>query len=151
GKVESERSTIGLYFADKAPDRLLLGDGIPGLFGLGSGIDIPPGEKNYIIRDSMTLSADVRVYGAAAHAHYLGKEMKATATLPDGSTKPLLWIKNWDFNWQEQYSYKQPVILPKGTRIDVSVRYDNSAENPKNPSNPPKRVLWGEESLDEMG
>jgi roadblock/LC7 domain-containing protein len=99
----------------------------------------------------MTLPVDVKVFGAGAHAHYLGREMKATATLPDGREQPLLWIKDWDFNWQEQYNYKQPVLLPKGTRIDVSISYDNSADNPRNPTNPPKRVQWGEQSSDEMG
>jgi hypothetical protein len=151
GKVESERATVGIYFADKAPEVTMFGGGLPYLFGIGSGLDIPPGEKNYTIKDSMTLPVDVKLFGAAAHAHYLGKEMKATATLPDGRTQPLLWIKDWDFNWQEQYNYKDPVLLPKGTRIDVSISYDNSADNPRNPTNPPKRVQWGEQSFDEMG
>ena len=66
--------------------------------------------------------------------------MKATATLPDGSTRSLLWIKDWDFNWQDGYVYKQPFTLPKGTRIDVTITYDNSAENPRNPISPPRRA-----------
>ncbi len=143
GKPETEKSLIGLYFADKAPERRMIGIGAPGLFGFGSGIDIPPGEKNYIIRDSFTIPADVKAYAAVAHAHYLARDMKATATLPDGSTKPLIRIPDWDFNWQETYNYKQPFDLPKGTRIDVSITYDNSTDNPRNPSNPPKRVLFG--------
>jgi len=151
GKPETERSVVGIYFAERAPEKRLLGIGLPFLFGIGSGLDIPPGEKTYTIQDSTILAADVRVLSAAAHAHYLGKEMKATATLPDGTTQPLLWIQDWDFNWQEGYVYKQPVFLPKGTRIEVSITYDNSADNPRNPSNPPKRVQWGEQSFDEMG
>ncbi len=151
GKPEMEKSLIGLYFADKPPERRMIGIGAPGLFGFGSGIDIQPGEKNYTIRDSFTIPADVKAYAAVAHAHYLARDMKATATLPDGSTKPLIWIPDWDFNWQETYNYKQPFDLPKGTRIDVSIAYDNSTDNPRNPSNPPKRVLFGEESFDEMG
>jgi mono/diheme cytochrome c family protein len=151
GKPETERSTIGIYFADKAPEKRLMGVGLPFLFGIGSALDIPPGADNYTIQESTTLPTDVRVYGVAAHAHYIGKEMKATATLPDGTTQPLLWIKDWDFNWQEQYTYKQPVLLPKGTKVDVSIRYDNSSGNPRNPSDPPRRVQWGEQSFDEMG
>src|SRR5258708_1486115 len=77
--------------------------------------------------------------------------MKVTAMLPDGSTKPLIWIQDWDFNWQEPYLYKDPFVIPKGTRIDAVIKYDNSADNPRNPSNPPKRAQWGEESFDEMG
>ena len=151
GKPETEHSIIGLYFAEKGPEKKLLQVAVPPLFGLESGVDIAPGVKTYSIHDSTTLAADVSVLSAFAHAHYIGKEFKATATLPDGSTRPLLWIKDWDFNWQEQYTYKEPVSLPKGTRIDVTIGYDNSADNPRNPSNPPKRVLWGEQSFDEMG
>jgi hypothetical protein len=77
--------------------------------------------------------------------------MKVEATLPDGSTAPLLWIPNWDFNWQEFYVYRQPVMLPKGTRVDATIRYDNSAGNRRNPHDPPERVLWGLHSTDEMG
>jgi Tol biopolymer transport system component len=151
GRPETEKSMVGIYFADKAPERVMNGIGLPALFGFGAGIDIPPGEQNYTIQDSLTLPVDVKVYGASAHAHYLAKEIKATATLPDGSIKPLIWIQDWDFNWQEQYTYKAPFTLPKGTRIDAMLRYDNSADNPRNPSNPPKRALFGEESSDEMG
>jgi Tol biopolymer transport system component len=151
GKPETEKSVVGIYFAEKAPERNMTGIGLPALFGFGASIDIPPGEKNYTIQDSLTLPVDVKVYGAAAHAHYLAKEIKATATLPDGSVKPLIWIQDWDFNWQEQYTYKAPFTLPKGTRIDALLHYDNSADNPRNPSNPPKRALFGEESFDEMG
>src|SRR5262245_43596059 len=151
GKVETEKATLGIYFAEKNPDRKLLGIGLPAVFGFGAGIDIPPGEKSYTIQDAFTLPVDVKAYSAAAHAHYLAKEMKATATLPDGSTKPLIWIQDWDFNWQEPYNYKAPFILPKGTRIDAVLKYDNSTDNARNPSNPPKRAQFGEESFDEMG
>jgi hypothetical protein len=151
GKPETERSLVGLYFAEKAPERRLMTIGVPALFGVGNGIEIPSGEKNYAIQDSTILAADVQALGVAAHAHYLGKEFKATATLPDGTVQPLVWIRNWDFNWQEQYTYKRPLLLPKGTRIDVSISWDNSTANPRNPSRPPQRVLWGEQTFDEMG
>ena len=73
-----------------------------------------------------------------------------TATLPDGSTKPLLWIQDWDFNWQTTYAFKQPVKLPAGSCIDVVSYYDNSADNPRNPNDPPRVVTWGEQTTDEM-
>jgi mono/diheme cytochrome c family protein len=151
GKPETEKSLIGLYFAEKPPEKHLFSVGLPALFGFGAGIDIPPGQTDYTIKDSFTVPGDVNVYSAIAHAHYLAKEMKATATLPDGSTKPLIWIQDWDFNWQDTYIYKKPVALPKGTRIDVTLTYDNSDDNPRNPITPPKRALWGEQSFDEMG
>jgi len=80
----------------------------------------------------------------------LCKDMKVTATLPDGSTKPLIWIKDWDFNWQNAYRYRDPIDLPKGTRIDLVYTFDNSENNPHNPVHPPVRIHWGEETKDEM-
>jgi mono/diheme cytochrome c family protein len=151
GKPETERSTIGLYFADGPPDRRLITPGLPGFFGALAGIDIPPGDKAFTIKGTLNVGRDMHALSIAAHAHYLGKEFKVTATLPDGSTKPLLWIQDWDFNWQDRYDYKEPVLLPKGTRIDAIITYDNSAENPRNPCNPPRRVRWGVQSFDEMG
>jgi len=151
GKPQREQSTIGIYFAQSAPERRMANLQLPGLFGVGAGIDIPAGEKTYAIESSATLPVDVTLFAVNPHAHYLGKEMKATATLPDGTSRPLLWIQDWDFNWQDGYNYKEPVVLPKGSRIDVRIVYDNSAGNPRNPSSPPRRVQWGEQSTDEMG
>ena len=151
GKAEREQSTIGIYFAKTPPERRMMNLQLPGLFGVGAGIDIPAGDKSYAIESSATLPVDVKIFAANPHAHYLAKEMKATATLPDGTTRPLLWIQNWDFNWQDGYNYKEPVLLPKGSRIDVRISWDNSAANPHNPSTPPTRVQWGEQSTDEMG
>ena len=151
GKAEQEASTVGLYFTDKAPTKRFSGIQLPPLFGLVAGVDIPPGDKDFTIEDSFVLPVDVKAFGTGAHAHYIGKEMTLTATFPDGQVKKLLWIKDWDFAWQEQYAYADYVLLPKGTKLDGSVRYDNSADNPRNPSNPPRRVTWGEQSTDEMG
>jgi mono/diheme cytochrome c family protein len=151
GKPEIEKSAVGLYFAETPPDRKIVTPGMPGFFGLLAGIDIPPGEKAFTINGELTMSRDMRVLSVMAHAHYLGKEFKVTATLPDGSIEPMLWIKDWDFNWQDRYDYKQPLFLPKGTRIDAAITFDNSADNPRNPCNPPRRVGWGVQSFDEMG
>lgn len=151
GKPETERSTVGIYFAGAPPERKLRDMNSPAFFGVLANIDIPPGEKNYTVKGTMRLFANMRAYSVMAHAHYLGKEIKADATLPDGTTRPMLWIQDWDFNWQDRYTYKEPILLPKGTRIDVTITYDNSADNPRNPCNPPRRVQWGLQSSDEMG
>jgi hypothetical protein len=151
GKPEKERSTIGLYFSSTPPPRKVRELAAPGLFGALANIDIPAGEKAYVVKGTARTFANMRAYSVMAHAHYLGKEMKAIATFPDGTTKPMLWIKDWDFNWQDRYVYKEPVDLPKGTRIDVTITWDNSADNPRNPCNPPRRVQFGLQSYDEMG
>ncbi len=151
GKPETEKSLIGIYFTDTPPAKNVMTIGLPELFGFGAGIDIAPGETNYTITDSFTLPAGIKVYSASAHAHYLARQMKVLATLPDGSMRPLIWIDDWNFNWQDTYVYKEPFTLPKGTRLEATLVYDNSADNPRNPLNPPRRALWGEQSYDEMG
>jgi len=151
GKVEREQATIGFYFADAPPTRTLATVQLPVIFGALAGIDIPAGEKHFVIKDSFTFPIDVDVIGGGAHAHYLAKDMRMTAVMPDGTTKDLMKIPAWDFNWQERYYFKQPIRLAKGTRLDVEISYDNSSENPNNPSSPPKRVRFGQQSTDEMG
>ena len=151
GKVEKEASTVGIYFADRAPTKRFTGIQLPPLFGVFKGIDIPAGAKDYTIQDSYELPIDIKAFCVAAHAHYLGKQMKLTAQLPDGQIRTLLLISDWDFAWQDQYQFKEFVSLPKGTRLNVTISYDNSSENPRNPTSPPKRVHWGEGSTDEMG
>jgi len=151
GKPEREQATIGFYFADGPPKRTLTALQMPPLFGALSGIDIPAGEKRFSIGDSFVLPTDMDVISAGAHAHYLAKTMRMTATLPDGGKRNLFRISDWKFNWQERYSFNQPVRLPKGTRLDVEITYDNSMDNPTNPTNPPRRVTFGEQSTDEMG
>jgi mono/diheme cytochrome c family protein len=151
GKVEHERGKMAIYLAKRPPSKRLNSLQVPPMFGFASGIDIPAGEKRYTIKDSFVLPVDVEAFGARGHAHYLARDMKMTATLPDGSTKGLLWIADWDFGWQDSYFFKTPFALPKGTRIDSEIVYDNSETNPRNPNSPSKRVKWGLGTLDEMG
>ena len=148
-KPEAEKSLIGFYFAKKAPDRMLTRIQMPPHYSLFSGLDIPAGEKDFVLRDSYTLPVAVDGVGIGAHAHYLATKLQMTATLPGGEVKTLLLIKDWDFAWQDRYYFKDLVPLPAGTRLDAEIHWDNSAENPHNPSNPPIPVSWGEESKDE--
>jgi hypothetical protein len=151
GKVQMEKSTVGLYFASGPPTQAFTTIQLPPLFSVFEGIDIPAGQERYTVQDSFVIPIDVKAFSVGAHAHYLGREMKLTATLPDGTVKTLLWIKDWDFSWQERYRFTDFVSLPRGTKLDAVVSYDNSAANKRNPSRPPVRVTWGEESTDEMG
>lgn len=145
GKRERDQSQVGIYFTKKPAEHVVTGISL-----LNHDLNIPPGEKRYEARASVRLPVDVTALGIAPHMHLLGREMKATAETPDGQTIPLVWIKDWDFNWQDQYAFAEPIHLPKGTKIQVVAYYDNSAENPANPNNPPRRVRWGEETTDEM-
>lgn len=146
GREETIRPSLGLFFGDAPPTRE------PVLIKLGSkAIDIPAGDATHTISDTYVLPADVDVLSVYPHAHYLAKDVKGLATLPDGTTKWLIWIKDWNFNWQDEYRYATPVFLPKGTAVTMRYLYDNSAANLRNPHQPPKRVRYGPRSSDEMG
>lgn len=146
GKAETLQSSLGFFLSEKPPTKNAL------IVTLASeSIDIAPGAKDYTIRDTYVLPTDIEVLALLPHAHYLGKEIRGYARLPDGTSKWLIYIKDWDFNWQGVYRYVRPVPLPKGTRLTMRIAYDNSEENVRNPSTPPRRVLYGPESSDEMG
>ncbi|MHC5544330.1 EF-hand domain-containing protein, partial [Singulisphaera rosea] len=154
GKAEREQTSFGLHFAKNPPQKRLLGTQVPMAFGLGTKLRSPgikPGEKDFTIQDEWTVPFDVDVVSMGGHAHYLCRTMKAVAELPNGEEQKLFAIDDWDFNWQGRYNYATPVRLPKGTVVRSTIVYDNSADNPRNPSNPPKHVRWGEGSTDEMG
>ena len=146
GKQEKIQPSLGLYYSDK-PATLF-----PLLLQLENDrrLDIPPGEKHFVVTDQFTLPVDVNLLAVYPHAHYLGKDLQALATLPDGSTKTLIHIPQWNLNWQAVYRYAVPLALPKGTAISMRYIYDNSSENVANPNDPPRRVVAGNRSSDEM-
>ena len=114
-------------------------------------IDIPAGESNYVVTDSYVLPVDVEVQAVQPHAHYRARDVRGAATLPDGSTKRLIDVADWDFRWQHVFRFVAPVHLPKGTTLSMRYTYDNSSANARNPEHPPKRARWGQRSSDEMG
>jgi tetratricopeptide (TPR) repeat protein len=143
---ETVQPMIGLFFSDTPPTRTPISVKLE-----AQGIAVPAGDSDYVVEDSYVLPVDVDAVSIYPHAHYLGKEMRGTATLPDGSQKDLLWIRRWDFRWQDRYRYQEPVFLPQGTRLSMHFTYDNSAANPNNRNNPPQLVRSGPRSTDEMG
>ena len=146
GKPERIQASVGLFFTDETPRQTPFG------LQLGSyTIDIPPGEREYVVEDRYELPVDVDLYAIYPHAHYLGRDIRAFATLPDGTEHSLIWIRDWDFNWQSAYRYRTPLRLPRGTILRMRYTYDNSAANPRNPSSPPVRVRYGGQSANEMG
>jgi Tfp pilus assembly protein PilF len=146
GKPEELRASVGFFFTDTPPVRTPIG------LRLGSEtIDIPPGARAHAITDRYTVPVDVDVLAVQPHAHNLARRMEADATLPDGSKRPLVTINDWDFRWQDVYRFLKPIALPTGTTIAMRYTYDNSADNVRNPHHPPVRVVWGQNTTDEMG
>ena len=147
GKEETLQPDVGFYFTERPPTRH------PMLLQLehDGALDIQPGAQDFAVEDHLTMPLDVSILAIYPHAHYLGKQVDAWATLPDGTRIWLIRIADWDINWQAVYSYRTPVRLPKGSTVSMRIRYDNSESNPRNPNSPPKRVRSGPRSEDEMG
>lgn len=144
GRAEEVRSTVGLFFSETPPDPRAL------IVSLHSQkIDIPA-NGTFELEQRFVLPQDFEAISVYAHAHFLGKDVQAYATLPDGARVWLLWIDDWDFGWQEEYRFEAPIFLPAGAELVMRWRYDNTAENPRNPARPPVRVLFGDRSKDEM-
>ena len=140
------KPSIGLYFTNTPPDRF------PLLIELerDNALDVPAGVRNFAVADDFRLPLDVDVLAIYPHAHYLGHQLEAYATLPDGQRKWLIKILDWDPNWQAVYHYRASVFLPKGAVVSMRWHFDNSAANPRNPHRPPQRVVGGNQSTDEM-
>ncbi|HEY3456162.1 MAG TPA: tetratricopeptide repeat protein [Bryobacteraceae bacterium] len=147
GKAEKLQPSVGLYFTDKPPAHF------PLLIQLehDGALDIPAGDKDFVISDDFPLPLAVDVLAIYPHAHYLGKLLEAYATLPNGERRWLIRIPDWNLNWQAIYRYRKPVSLPKNSVISMRYHYDNSAANPRNPNRPPKGVRAGNDAGDEMG
>ncbi|HEY7428157.1 MAG TPA: redoxin domain-containing protein [Gemmataceae bacterium] len=145
GRVEKDRTSIGLYFAKGGAAKRWKGMVIPGRF-----LVIPPGNEHFRVQGGLEVQQKCRLYSVMPHMHMLGREVKVTLTPPDGSPTTLVAIKDWDYNWQETYFLKKPIDLEPGTRLQVEAIYDNSKKNPNNPSNPPRWVKFGEQTTDEM-
>lgn len=136
---------IGLYFSEAAPTRT------PIMLRLGrQNLDLAPGQGQYAVADRYVLPVDVTVHAIQPHAHSLAREVRGFATLPDGSRRGLIFIKDWDFHWQDVYRYAHPIPLPAGTTLEMQYVYDNSTRNRAAPL-PPRRVRYGQHSSDEMG
>jgi len=151
GKPETEQLTVGLYFGEQPSKRTIVPLQLPASFGLGAGIDIPPGDPDYRIRHEVKVPVDCRAISVGGHAHYVCREMKLTVTRPGAETESIFYIDDWDLDWQGEYIYRSPVDLPAGTKLRAEIAYDNSNDNPQNPFYPARRIRWGRESTDEMG
>jgi len=139
------KPSVGLFLTTTPPRQR------PITVRMGSkSIDIPAGKADYVVTDDYELPSNVTVLSVYPHAHYLGREMRTTATLPDGSVKTLLHIPRWDFHWQQDYRFVTPIRLPRGTKLSMRYVFDNSAGNPDNPHSPPVRVQAGPRAVDEM-
>jgi mono/diheme cytochrome c family protein len=144
GKVEKDRSTIGLVFAKHPPQKELMTAMVSNYY-----FRIPPGAENHRVTSCWTTPQDIHLVTARPHMHNRGKAMEIKVFYPDGRSEVLLNVPKYDFAWQTSYSFKQPVAIPKGTRFMVTAYFDNSAKNKFNPD-PAQTVRFGNPTYDEM-
>ena len=145
GKPESIAPEVAFYFTDQPGGAIAFKLPLDSLT-----IDIPPGASRHSVTDTFVAPVDLEVRQILPHAHYLAKELRGYADLPDGTRRWLMAIQNWDFNWQGEYQYPAPIALPKGTRLTMEWTFDNSTNNARNPNHPPRQVIYGSDTTDEM-
>jgi hypothetical protein len=144
GKATTDRTKLGLIFAKEPPkERVLTLSAVNGTF------KIPPGDPNYKVDASFDVVKDVKLAGLHPHMHTRGKDFEYRLVYPDGKKETILRVPAYNWHWQLWYNFAEPMTLPKGTRIECTAHFDNSANNPENPD-PTKTVIWGQQSWDEM-
>ncbi len=144
GVATKDATTIGLIYAKETPKHHVLTRPV-----LNTGFVIPAGAPNHEVKSFYTFREDTRIVSFMPHMHLRGKDFEIKAIYPDGSSKILLNVPKYDFNWQTYYVPKESVAIPKGTKIECTAHFDNSTNNKFNPD-PTKEVRWGDQTWEEM-
>lgn len=144
GKEVTDETKVGLYFHDETPeliDRTVV--------ILDASIEIPPNEGRHVERAYMPVPHDIILLSAFPHAHYRGYSSDLVLERPDGTQETLLSLPRYDFNWQREYKFTEPVEIPAGSKLIANYIYDNSSNNFANPD-PERTITWGDQSFEEM-
>lgn len=144
GKPVKDRSRIGLVFAKEPPPKRVFT-----LSATNGKFKIPAGAPNHRVDAEFELGSAVTLYGLHPHMHGRGKDFEYRVQFPDGERRTLLQVPNYRATWQLWYELRDPIALPKGTKIECTAHFDNSPNNALNPD-PSKDVTWGDQSWDEM-
>ena len=145
GKATSDQSYVGIYFAKEPVKKYMTGS----IIGTQK-LQIPAGEKEFTKSIWAYVPADIELFDFTPHMHYIGKEVEVSVTYPNGEVKPLIQLKDWDLRWQNVYTLRELTLIPKGSIISATFKYDNSEDNYDNPNSPPAEMYWGWGSEDEM-
>lgn len=144
GVATVDRPRLGLLFADGPPEHEVKSFGI-----VEQEFKIPPGAGHHEVKKHIKLPRGIAVLSLMPHMHLRGQSVRIDAHRPGESPVNLLNVPVYDFNWQFAYRFVEPVMLPKGSYVQVQAWFDNSAGNPANPD-PTMAVRWGEQTTDEM-
>jgi hypothetical protein len=144
GTAVMDQTKLGLVFA-KEPPKLR----VQTLSASNGTFKIPPGDPNYRVDASFEVAKEVTLAAVHPHMHTRGKDFEYRLVFPSGETRTILRVPEYNWHWQLWYNLDEPVVLPKGTRIECTAHFDNSKNNPENPD-PTKVVIWGQQNWDEM-
>ncbi len=144
GKATTDRTRIAVKFAKTTPTTQLRWASLA-----NGALHIPAGADNHRVDAEMTIGQDITLWSLLPHTHVRGKAWTYEVTYPDGRKETILNVPKYDFNWQTDYVFKEPLKFPKGTKIHATAWYDNSTANKSNPD-PTKDVWWGDQTWEEM-
>lgn len=144
GTATKDVTTVGLIYAKTPVQHTVVTRPV-----LQTAFEIPAGHANYEVKSSFTFNESAQLYSFMPHMHLRGKDFEYKAVFPDGTSKILLSVPRYDFSWQTYYVLKDPIAVPKGTRIECVAHFDNSTNNKYNPD-PTKAVKWGDQTWEEM-
>ena len=144
GQAAKDRTSVGLIFAKGPVEKRVLTAG-----AFGRNLAIPPGDPSYEVKSDFTFREDSHVVSFMPHMHVRGKDFEYKLVYPDGTSKVVLSVPRYDFNWQLEYVLKEPLAAPKGSRMECVAHFDNSTKNKFNPD-PTKLVRWGPQTWEEM-
>jgi hypothetical protein len=146
GKASKDRTSVGLWFAKAPVEKRMITRGVS---TDPRKLIIPAGEPNFESRSTLEFKEDVHIHMFMPHMHVRGKDFEYKLVYPDGTSKILLRVPKYDFNWQLTYFVKEPIAVPKGSRLECVAHHDNSANNKYNPD-PTREVRWGDQTWEEM-
>jgi hypothetical protein len=146
GVAAKDRTSVGFWFAKAPVEKRVITRGVSTDQGK---LAIPPGDPNFESHSSYTFTEDAHIQSFMPHMHVRGKDFEYKLVYPDGKETILLRVPKYDFNWQLNYYVKEPIAVPKGSRIECLAHHDNSAANKFNPD-PTITVRWGDQTWEEM-
>jgi hypothetical protein len=144
GTAQKDKTSVGLIFSKKPVQKIMAGGS-----AMNRAFLIPAGEGNHQVVSRYVFKQDSHITDLMPHMHLRGKDFQYSLIYPDGTSKILLSVPKWDFNWQTRYELAEPVAAPKGSRIECVAHFDNSTKNKWNPD-ATKNVRWGQQTWEEM-
>ena len=148
--TQQDSSVVNIFFARQPVTRYVQTVAAISPQVLTNGPFVIPANQTKTFHAQLTVPFDVTMLSVAPHAHLLSKSWKVAVVKPNGDTIRLIKIGDWDFRWQGTFRFPNMLKVPAGSRLIADATYNNTAQNPRNPSSPPRTTTWGESTLDEM-